>query len=641
MPDDWGFIRPKDWSDEVHAAGKIAAFASLAEKNCTNRGDRYRKSLIFANRKAKDNAIMKTKVIITALILAGVLPAAEARGRRALPAEAEGGNLIVVDATSSGDVLPNIVSNVNVWHMGTLYHNPRANAEANVFDFVEYVQFMQCTGGNKARDLFIDPEDRTTLTDYKFDGLIENCRGVIALGAKPHLKLGSVPIKLTSHPFAGTFATNIYPPDDYGQYYAYIRAIAEALVGAVGRDEVRMWHFGVMTEYENYDWFKAYSDMAAETDEDRARLADESFVAYCKLYDYTVQALIDVLGEDIYVGAHSMTVTEGGWDETRFIRHVANGVNYANGGRGTRLSYLAASFYDYNPGHFTPGHDLPGTIRVLRDAADAAGLKDLKFGIDEGRILAGIRSGSRSQDLYNRTCGYTWQAAYDARLYKQGLDAGLDYFSSWNYLTGGNIEGYPIISYHVAREIAKFAGEYRVDVRTSSEGGESDSLKAGDGSALNAGDTGEMDCLAATDGSVVRTMVYNFRNDPFDEGKAGYTMQVRVPFRGRKAEVTRYLVSDDCNFFDEWLADCDSLGITAADFGWSPDDPMLDSPVTLSSAAGIAKYKTRREYYKACARLTPVTDIVDVRKGVITFTDTLDPHTVLFMEIRPTGKAKR
>ena len=194
MPAYGGFIMPADDGDESHAAGEKASFASLAKKLYPLLGDMSRKSIIFAHRKAKDNAIMKTKVIITALILAGVLPAADARGRRALPAEAASGNLIVVDATSRGGVLPNIVSNVNVWHMGTLYHNPRANADANVFDFVEYVQFMQCTGGNKARDLFIDPEDRSTLTDYKFDGLIENCRGIIALGAKPHLKLGSVPI---------------------------------------------------------------------------------------------------------------------------------------------------------------------------------------------------------------------------------------------------------------------------------------------------------------------------------------------------------------------------------------------------------------------------------------------------------------
>ncbi len=520
-------------------------------------------------------------------------------------------NTIVVDATQAGDTIPNIVSNVNVWDMGSLYHNPKVNQEANIFEFVRYVQFMQCSGGNAARDLFQRPEDRSTLTDYKFDSLIKNCRGVLALGAKPHLKLGSVPLKLTTNPSIGTFGTNVYPPDDYSQYYTYIRAIVEALVREFGLQEVRQWHFGCMTEYENYDWFKAKSGQE-----------DESCDAFCRLYDYTVQVLIDVLGEDICVGAHSMTVTEGGWDEARFIRHVASGTNYANGGKGTKISFLSASFYDFNPRQFTPGHDLPGTIRVLRDAANAAGLTHLKYGIDEGRILAGLRKGSQSQDLYNRTTGFTWQAAYDARLFKQGIDNGLDYFSSWNFLSGGNLDGYPIISYHVAQQLAKFAGMRRADTRTD----------------LRALNESEMDCLASTDGTTVRTMVYNFRKDPDDHGKTDYTMEIKLPFHARKAKVTRWLVSDDCNFFDEWLADCDSLGITSEDFAWSPDDPMLDAPFTLHNARSIEKYKTMRHKYEKCARLTPVVEVIDVKKGVVTLKESLDVHNVLFLEISPSEK---
>ena len=558
-----------------------------------------------------NNVTMKKVLLTSALLLVMTSIVAQGQIQRKKNEGNVSGNIIMVDATKTGEAIPNIVSNVNVWDMGSLFHNPQINQEANVFEFVRYVQFMQCSGGNAARDLFQRPEDRSTLTDNKFDNLIKNCRGVLTMGAKPHLKLGSVPLKLTTNPSGGTFGTNIYPPDDYDQYYTYIKAIAEALVKEFGLQEVRQWHFGCMTEYENYDWFKSKNG-----------LENESCEAFCKLYDYTVQALIDVLGEDIYVGAHSMTVTEGGWDEARFIEHVASGTNYANGGKGTKISYLSASFYDFNPGRFTVGHDLPGTIKVLQDAANAAGLKNLKYGIDEGRILAGLRKGSQSQDLYNRTTGYTWQAAYDARLFKQGIDNGLDYFSSWNFLTGGNIYGYPIISYHVANQLAKFAGMYRADTQTNFR-------------TLN---ESELDCLASTDSKTVRTMVYNFRKDPADHGKTDYTMQIKVPFHSRKAQVTRYLVNDDCNFFDEWLADCEKLGITSADFAWSPDDPMLDITITLNSESGIRKYKTMRNKYEKCSRLTPIVDVVDVKKGVITLKESLDVHNVMFLEIKPMEK---
>jgi len=518
------------------------------------------------------------------------------------------GNSIIVDATKTAEVLPNIADNVNVWDMGKLYYHPKINEEANVFEFVKYVQFMQCTGGSTGRDLFNYPNNRDVLDDYKFDPLISNCRGVLKMGAKPHLKLGSVPLKLTTDPKSAGFGTNIYPPDDYNQYYTYIKAIATALVKEFGLEEVRTWRFGCMTEYENFDWFKAKSG-----------LGEDSFVAYCKLYDYTVQALVDVLGPDVFVGAHSMTVTEGGWDERRFIEHCAKGTNYANGGTGTPIKFLSASFYDYKPGQYTSGHDLPGTVAVLKDAAAAYGLNGVIFGIDEGRILAGINRGRESQDLYNRTTGYTWQAAYDARLFKQGIDSGLDYFSSWNFLTGGNIYGYPIISYHVAKHFAEMAGMYRAETELN----------------FSALDDTEVDCLAATDGSTVRLMVYNFKNSLNYAKRINYWLRVKVPFDTQKAQITRYLVNDDCNFFDEWLKDREELGITNNDFAWSPDDPLLDMTVTLNTSSAISKYKTLKNKYIECSRLIPVTEEAEVKKGEIVLDEGLEAHNVLFLEIKP------
>ena len=69
-----------------------------------------------------------------------------------------------VDASKTGATLSNPVSNVNVWSIeGNPFVNATKNEENNIFDFVEYVQFMQCTGGTETRDLFKDPLDRTVL----------------------------------------------------------------------------------------------------------------------------------------------------------------------------------------------------------------------------------------------------------------------------------------------------------------------------------------------------------------------------------------------------------------------------------------------------------------------------------------------
>ena len=75
-----------------------------------------------------------------------------------------------IDTAETGGSLPNAVSNVNIWNAkgSADFANPRINEENNVFDFVEYVQLMQCTGGNASRDLFVDPYNFDVLDDYDF-----------------------------------------------------------------------------------------------------------------------------------------------------------------------------------------------------------------------------------------------------------------------------------------------------------------------------------------------------------------------------------------------------------------------------------------------------------------------------------------
>ncbi len=525
---------------------------------------------------------------------------------------------IEVDATKTGNIIPNIVDNVNLWEMGTTFYDPQINEENNVFDFVKYVQLMQCTGGTAERDLFKDPFDTSTLTDYDFTRLIENCRGILKVGAKPHLKLGGVPLKFTSGYTLGGFGMNIYPPDDFGAYYTYIKAIAEALVSEFGLDEVRTWRFGCMTEYENGDWFQAKID----TEENEA-LARESAIAYCKLYDYTVKALTDVLGNDIFVGAHSMTVTEGIWDERIFIDHVANGINYATGEKGTLIKFLSASFYDSKPGRFTSGKSLPETVAYLKNYAESVGLGNLIYGIDEGRILQGITSGKTDSALNARITGYTWQAAYDARLFKQGIDAHLDYFSSWYFLSGGIFDGNPTVSYHVASNISKFADSKTAETKITAI---KPSLKS------------EIDCLSAwnEETGTLRLMVYNFKNDLSYKNAINAKIKISIPqFDGKEVTVTKSVVDDNCNFFDEWQEDRVKYGITDDCFSWSPDDPVIESTTTLSDEnARKIYFDALREKYVECSRLTPTESVITVKDSTIEISDKVGASNVIFYEIK-------
>ncbi len=517
-----------------------------------------------------------------------------------------------VDASQQGNVLSNPVSTVNIWSIdGNPFVGKKNNEEYDIFEFVNYVQFMQCTGGNAERDLFVDPLDRTVLDDYDFTVLIDNCRGVLELGAKPFLKLGSVPLKFSAKANTDAeFSTNIYPPDDYNVYYNYIAAIARALVDEFGKDEVLSWRFGVMTEYENASWFMANSGDP-----------DESAAEFCKLYDYTVAALVDVIG-DVFVGAHSMTVTEGLWDEAYFIRHCADGTNYKTGERGTRICYLSASFYDSEPGKYTSGKTLPETIAYLRKTAESVGLNNLIYGIDEGRILCGTTSGADSNELLTRTCGYTYQAAYDARIYKQMFENGIGYFSAWSYLSNGLLEGNPTVSYHVARKVAEFGGSKFVSTEKTKRG----FVPKAQVEAVSAFDESD---------NTLRIMAYNFKNKVDYTAPADVDFTVKVPqFEDENVKITAYVIDDDCNYFDEWVQDREKYGIGDNCFGWSPDDPQIDNPVTLSDPGAREIYfsELHNKYYE-CSKLVPSEQTARVENGEISLSIELAPHAVVFYEI--------
>ncbi len=515
-----------------------------------------------------------------------------------------------IDTSQLGGVVGNKASNINVWDMGTQFYNPSKNTDNDIFEFVEYVQLMQCTGGNPDRDLFKDPYDRSVPDDYDFEPLIKNCRGILSLGAKPHLKLGSVPMKYTSEYSIEYFSTNVYPPDDYGVYYDYIAAIAQALVDEFGKDEVLTWHFGVMTEYENSDWFLAKSRTAADT-----------AVEFCRLYDCTVAALQNVIGENVYVGAHSMSVSEGLWDEEIFIRHCAEGTNYSTGKKGTRLCYLSASFYVSSPGDKNKGRkSLPDMFKELRGYAEKYRLYDLDYGVDEGRVLTGNSSGATSDELMLRAAGYSWQAAFDARLYGQMIDSDVDYFSYWGYFSGGLINGNPTVSYHVSDNIRKFRNSRLAKVKRTKNG----CIFKAEVKAYAAFDENE---------NILHIMAYNYRNKVNYKHSADVAFSISVPqLSDGEVTVTEYRINDDCNFFDEWQKDREKYGIDDSCFSWSPDDGNIEA-VLQDSEKRELYFNELAPGYKVCSTLTPVKTKAEIKNGKLDINTELGGNEVIFYEI--------
>ncbi|MBQ4626696.1 MAG: hypothetical protein IJB45_05530, partial [Clostridia bacterium] len=180
------------------------------------------------------------------------------------------------------------------------------------------------------------------------------------------------------------------------------------------------------------------------------------------------------------------------------------------------------------------------------------------------------------------------------------------------------------VSYHVAKNASKFGGMKLANTE-----------KTGRGYIPNA----EVNAVSAYDeeNGMLRIMAYNFKNKVEYDKTADLSFKVNVPeFNGKNIKVTAYVIDDDCNYFDEWMQDRKTYGIGDDCFGWSPDDPQIDNPTTLSDPEAREIYKTKLyDKYTECSKLTPTEETVKVINGEISLEITLDPHAVVFYEITP------
>jgi hypothetical protein len=543
--------------------------------------------------------------LLSAFVLTTVLPRSAA---------AAGNVHINVNLAAQGPIMENKHSMINVWDFRIHWTSEAEGRPSNYFaanyPFVKNVQFMTATGGNDTRDLFVDPYNNVTKTDYKFDELIDALHNAVDQGLKPFIKTGAVPLKLSNSPhISSAFGVNVRPPADYDVYYNYIKAMADAIVAEFGINEVKTWTWGVLTEYENSDWFIA-SDGSPNTTK----------IAYFKLYDYTVAALEAAIGAgNLNVGAHSMSVVNALWDERDFIQHVATGTNYKTGTVGTQIDYLAASYYDMAPGQGSSGLSFADTINLLRDKANSVGLTNLKFGIDEGRILNGPSDDGRA--LFSRIMPHTYQGTYDAKLFRIMNDAQIDWLSTWGLTTEAFWGGVPAVGTHIANLAYKMTGDNRVGFAVTG----------------STGDPGnEIDGIAGFNRSTntVHVMAYNHNNNM--NAITGETPTITInnikPASGSTVTVKQWLVDDlHGNFWPAWRADLLARGLTNSAFSWSKYS--LEVPKHLVNAADIAYWYSRESAYKTAATLTPTTTTATVTGNKLVLTPPLAHHGVVFYEI--------
>lgn len=492
----------------------------------------------------------------------------------------------------TGKTADSLTDTVGEWsYKNTWLSGVGKNLSAD-YPFIKYVQLDLATGGDSTRDLFKAPLDASVKDDYNFTPLITACRNIVDAGMLPWIKTGNVPLKFSARAMkiagsakVGDYTVNIYPPDDYTVYYNYIKALAEALVEEFGIENVRSWRFGVLSGFNDRYLFNPDGNNGSA-----------AFDEYCKLYDYTSEALISVLGDSIYISAQGVGYEKGLFDEADFLRHCASGKNNCTGKTGAKLSALAVTYYDDSVGKIVAG-GATKLISGLRRTAESLGLKGLEFGLDS----AGILYGSDGMELKGHAVGYSYQAAYDAAVLKQLTENDVDYIVGRAYTAGTITDGLKTVSYHVAKLFSQMAGEKTVE---STVTGNSDRDA---GVLATIGDDGKM-----------HIMGYVWKDDVSYKGKTSLRFTITLPAGAEKVKVTRYVIDDNANFYDEWRN-----GFTKnTSMFWSADSARL--PVSYNSAE-----------YEFYAYAGADRGFGTASSGVLTLDVTTEGNAAVFFTVEP------
>lgn len=169
-----------------------------------------------------------------------------------------------------------------------------------------------------------------TIIDRIFDTYVER-------GMKPLAQMGFMPEALSPKPqpykhnwSPGAAYSDIYtgwatPPNNYGKWAELIYQWVKHSVERYGRDEVLTWYWEL--------WNEPDSPYFGGTVEE-----------YCKLYDYSVDAIHRALPEAKVGGPHVTGPGKSGRAYnflTAFLDHCREGKNYVTGETGTPLDFIA------------------------------------------------------------------------------------------------------------------------------------------------------------------------------------------------------------------------------------------------------------------------------------------------------------
>jgi xylan 1,4-beta-xylosidase len=179
-------------------------------------------------------------------------------------------------------------------------------------------------------------EDSSGMAIYNWIIIDRIFDAYIKRGMKPLVEIGFMPEALSTNPQPYRHNWNIdqtynniytgwtYPPENYNKWAELIYRWVKHSMERYGEEEVKTWLWELWNEPNIGYW-------------------SGTFEEYCKLYDYTMDAVKRACPDCMVGGPHT---TGPAWEEayeflTGFILHCLNGVNYVNGQKGSPLEFIA------------------------------------------------------------------------------------------------------------------------------------------------------------------------------------------------------------------------------------------------------------------------------------------------------------
>jgi len=410
-------------------------------------------------------------------------------------------------------------------------------------------------------------------------------------GMKPLMEVGFMPEALTTYdgeyrhhwvpgrPYGEIYKGWAYPPKSYEKWAELVYQWVLHCVDRYGKEEVESWYWELWNEPDIDYW-------------------QGSVEEFCKLYDYTVDAITRALP----------TATVGGPDTTNpsnrhaagylrsFLDHCVSGTNYVTGEKGTRIDFIA--FHAKGAPRVVEDHVVMNVGVHLRNVdsgcaivASYPELKDLPIIIGEsdpeGCAACGMYT--NPENAYrNGTMYSSYTAASFARKYEIADKYGVNLTGavSWSFefedqpwfhgfrdLATNGVDK-PVLN--VFRMYGKMSGD-RVKVSGGAYGLE-DMLKES-----VRGENDDVSALASLSDHSLAVMVWDYHDADLENEDSVVTIDIsNVP--AKKATLKHYRIdSSHSNAYEAWKA----MG--------SPQEPTAAQIAELEQAGQLAEYAPQKE----------------------------------------------